>query len=84
MVAEGRMFQALRVGCGRAVVCTWCYWKSRDVIQAENLLLLSWFDRAQKDDISILYVMNFSHFTFISNLTVNFYLSGHRPTFFFT
>lgn len=82
MVAEGRMFQALRVGCGRAVVCTWCYWKSRDVIQAENLLLLSWFDRAQKDDISILYVMNFSHFTFISNLTVNFYLSEQRLLFF--
>lgn len=68
-------------------MCTWCYWKSRDVIQAENLLLLlllllSWFDRAQKDDISILYILNFSHFTYNSNLSVSLYLSKQRPTFF--
>lgn len=69
--------------------CEWsvcvCYWKSRDVIQAENLLLLlSWFDRAQKDDISILYIRYFSRFTYNSNLSVHLYLSKAKTYFFFS
>lgn len=77
MVAEGKMFS------GPAVAYTWCYWKSRDVIHAENLLLLlSWFDRAQKVDISILHILNFSHFTYNSKLSVHLYLSKQRHPFF--
>lgn len=78
MVAEGKMFRALWVVVGEQLCVRGV---SRDVSQAENVLF-SWFDRAQKDDISILFWISVILHT-TSNLSVHSHLLKRPPLLFY-
>lgn len=69
---------------GRAAVRMYCYWKSRDVIQDENLLLFCpglTEPRRMTYPFSVIWISVISHL--ISNLSVHLHLSKKRPPVFY-
>lgn len=79
MVAEGKMFQALQVAVGEQLCVRGVIGKAE---MWSRLKIFCCCCPGLTEPRRMTYSFNFSHFTYNSNLSVNLYLSKHRPTFF--